>query len=343
MAIDGDGGKNTIFGGSGNDTINGFGGADILVGNDGNDILNGGNGADFLDGGNGNDVLNGGNGRDTLVGGAGDDVLSGGAGADTFVFAGSFGKDTITDLGGNDVIDLTAIAGVDSINDLTFKKVGGNVEVTVPGGGTIVVENATLAQVKNRIEVACLLRGTQVLTPEGEIAVEDLRIGTLVVTAGGEAKPVKWIGTRAYAKAFVAGNAKVAPVLFTAGSLGPNVPSRDLFVSPEHAVLVDHVLVTANLLVNGTSIRQIDGLEQVEYFHVELEQPEVIFTNGAATESYVDHGNRNMFENHQEFVDLYGEVSRADSARQRRFYAVFGGDALDAIRARLAVEAGLAA
>lgn len=59
----------------------------------------------MLDGGAGNDVISGGNGNDLLVGGLGNDTLTGGNGIDTFAFAGSFGRDVVTDFI-NDLIQL---------------------------------------------------------------------------------------------------------------------------------------------------------------------------------------------------------------------------------------------
>ena len=41
----------------------------------------------------------------------------------------------------------------------------------------------------------CFLRGTRILTPDGEIPIEDLTIGGLVETPGGPL-PVKWIGRK---------------------------------------------------------------------------------------------------------------------------------------------------
>ncbi len=77
--------------------------------------------------------------------------------------------------------------------------------------------------------------------------------------------------------------------------------------------------------MNGTTIRQDLTADQVDYFHVEFENPEVIFTNGAPTESYVDHGNRHMFQIHREFQDLYGEVSSDGMLRERRFAVIGDG------------------
>lgn len=77
---------NTIWGNTGDDTIDGGGGADVLFGNSDNDLIYGGIGADTIDGGAGNDNLYGNNNtavdsvgiKNTLYGGSGQDVLHGG-------------------------------------------------------------------------------------------------------------------------------------------------------------------------------------------------------------------------------------------------------------------------
>lgn len=335
-------GSDSIYGGKGADEIDGGAGKDQLFGGEGDDLVNGGAGDDLLIGATGDDILIGGAGNDIIDGGAGDDILTGGAGSDGFVFSGSFGDDIITKLDSGDTIDLTSFSAITDVSQLGIQQVGSGVQLNVPGGGTVFIQNATVAQVTSLIEVACLVRGSMVKTPAGEVPVESLAIGDLVLTVDGTAEPVKWIGRRGYSRSFVEASERLAPVLFTKGALGVNTPSRDLYVSPEHAVLIDHALVPAAKLVNGTTIRQVTDFDMVEYFHIEFEAPQVIFTDGAATESYVNHDNRRMFQNYQDYVDLYGNEG-VTTSRLRRFDFIEGGVELDAIRARLTNQARIAA
>lgn len=113
----------TIIGGDGDDLLTGNatavsslvgnGGADSLTGGTAADTLLGNDGNDSLDGGAGNDSLFGGNDDDTLVDGFGNDTLDGGSGNDTYVLTpGS--ADVLTDAGGTtDVVDFSgASAGI---------------------------------------------------------------------------------------------------------------------------------------------------------------------------------------------------------------------------------------
>lgn len=78
----GEGGNDTLVGGSNVDDFDGGEGDDLLIGGDGNDILRGSNGNDVIQGDGGNDQITGGAGNDLLRGGAGADVIRGGAGDD---------------------------------------------------------------------------------------------------------------------------------------------------------------------------------------------------------------------------------------------------------------------
>ncbi len=153
--------------------------------------------------------------------------------------------------------------------------------------------------------VPCYCRGTRIRTDAGEVAVEDLSIGDRLINHQGEARPIRWIGRRAYDGRFIVGDRNLLPICFQAGSLGSGMPRRDLYVSPLHAMFIDGMLIPAWALVNGVSIRQVDAVDRVEYFHVELATHDVIWAEGAAAESFLDTGSRCMFQNAAEYRAMF--------------------------------------
>jgi hypothetical protein len=163
--------------------------------------------------------------------------------------------------------------------------------------------------------------------------------GDLVTTADGSTKPVKWVGHRTYEAEFGASEAFVRPVVFTAGSLGGGLPVRDLKVSPQHAMLIDGVMVPAAALVNDVSIVRDVAPGAITYFHIELDGHEAILAEGAATETFVDNNSRALFDNADEYNLIHGTAS-ARPVEQPRLEEGFQ---LAAIRRRLAEIAGITA
>ena len=139
---------------------------------------------------------------------------------------------------------------------------GGPVSLDLPGFTSttqfsIVDDNNTDT---TTITQACYCRGTLIQTKTGQRLVEELQIGDEVMTASGRLRPIKWIGRRSYAARFIVGRKDVLPVCIKAGALDDNAPTRDLWISPNHAMYFDSadggVLVEAKDIVNGVSIVQ---------------------------------------------------------------------------------------
>ncbi len=143
--------------------------------------------------------------------------------------------------------------------------------------------------------VVCFAKGTLIMTPTGEVAVEMLKKSDLVETLDGPAQPIQMIVHRKLD--FAHDNEAYKPIEFKPGSLGPELPRRTLCVSPQHRILITSAapntaqstvgqLVAAKGLLHHRGIRQKNGCKAVEYFHLVFERHEVIYSEGVATESF---------------------------------------------------------
>jgi len=131
----------------------------------------------------------------------------------------------------------------------------------------------------------CFLNGTIIRTADGDRKIEDLAVGDLLPTVFGGICPIQWIGryslknsdpTKAWVK-------KALPVRVARSALGLDVPCGDLYVTKEHELLIDGVLVTAGSLINGTTITVYNPreLDELEFFHIKLERHNAIYAEGA--------------------------------------------------------------
>jgi hypothetical protein len=154
-------------------------------------------------------------------------------------------------------------------------------------------------------DVACFAAGTRILTPRGAVPIEQLQIGDTLVTRFHGTQPIGWIGFRHYNGRFIRNNHNVLPVRIRAGALGKNIPSRDLLVSPGHAIYLAGALIPAARLVNGATIIQLTSVSEIAYYHLELPLHDVIFAEDCPAESYLEDNCRQQFHNAAEYFRLY--------------------------------------
>ncbi|MCX7379830.1 MAG: FG-GAP-like repeat-containing protein [Alphaproteobacteria bacterium] len=188
--------------------------------------------------------------------------------------------------------------------------------------------------------VPCFTHGTRILTSAGEVAVQALKVGDLVVTHCGATVPVKWLGHRRLDCRRHPRPWDVWPVLVRAGAFGNRRPLRDLRLSPDHSVCVDGVLIPVRYLVNdATIIRERTGL--VTYWHVELDQHDVLFAEGLPAESYLDTGNRSGFENGSTVVQAHPDFALRVWEREACAPLVVSGRLLAAAKVHLLEHASV--
>ncbi|QEM81689.1 Hint domain-containing protein [Halomonas binhaiensis] len=158
----------------------------------------------------------------------------------------------------------------------------------------------------------CFAAGSMIATPEGEVAVETLAIGDLVMTASGEQVAVKWVGHQTF-RPVASSDENLQPVRISAGALETGKPNRDLVLTASHGVIIDGLVINAGALVNQGSIDFVAWNElpdTVTYYHIETENHEVILANGTEAETYIDYIERKAFDNYDEYVALYGTETR---------------------------------
>jgi hypothetical protein len=159
--------------------------------------------------------------------------------------------------------------------------------LTVVASGVAAMIPTGKAKAAGRHSHHCLMRGSLIDTDMGAVAVEDLKAGDLVRTIEGSFKPVRFVRHETHVRS--AGgrwSSAVAPVRIRQDAFARGMPSRDLLVSPLHAILVDGYLIQAETLVNGLSIVQDEfEADTIDYFHIECDDHEIVFAEGLAVET----------------------------------------------------------
>jgi hypothetical protein len=154
----------------------------------------------------------------------------------------------------------------------------------------------------------CYAKGTLIGTDRGFVPIEDIRLSDKVGTFGRieekMVRPIHGVAYKALLKVFDTrsknrfANIKfighftaeaicehTAPICITAGALGENKPERDLFVSPNHSMLIGDRMIFAKDMVNEITIYQDMSFEKIEYYHILSDDHYIINANGALSET----------------------------------------------------------
>ena len=219
-----------------------------------------------------------------------------GSGDDTLNFTDTAVSGDIRGNGGTDSLNLPAGTVVTDDNGTFTVTLG---ETYTLSSGTFELPSGSIVNYttfENGVGIPCFTRNTLIETTQGRCCIQELRVGDLIPTATHGIQKIRWIGSRRLEVSDLAGNAKLHPVRITAGALGKGLPKRDLLVSRQHRMQVSSVIAermfgTTDVLI--PAIRLIDlpgifvdtGVASVEYFHLLFDAHEVIFAEGAPTES----------------------------------------------------------
>jgi hypothetical protein len=172
----------------------------------------------------------------------------------------------------------------------------------------------------------CFLKGTTIRTADGDRKIEELAVGDLLPTVFGGICPIQWIGYYTHKKSDQARPwvKDVRPVRVARSALGPDLPRADLYVSKEHALLIDGVLVTAGSLINGTTIALYDAREhkELEFFNIKFARHNVIYAEGVSCETLINFDESAV--NFAEYLRRYGPPTTQE-ARCAPYLSCTGG------------------
>ncbi|MGR3676741.1 MAG: Hint domain-containing protein [Paracoccaceae bacterium] len=269
----------TIPNAGGNDQLRGGGGSDTLYGQEGDDFLTGGRGDDQVSGGTGSDSIMAAQG-DTVSGDEGDDTI-------TLLELNEAGTGDITIDGGegDEASGDTLVLG--NVVDYSTFELTSN----TPGdlAGTVEMLDGSLVTFSNIENIICFTPGTRIATSRGPRCVDELQPGDLVLTRDNGLQPLRWVGSRD-----VEATGRFAPIELSETILQD--ARAPLLVSPQHRILWtgsraqmlfgdSEVFVSAKHLLEHPAVTRREG-GIVTYMHLMFDQHEIIYANGAATESF---------------------------------------------------------
>lgn len=148
----------------------------------------------------------------------------------------------------------------------------------------------------DRFDPLCFCAGTRIETDRGPVPVEDLVPGDRVMTLDHGMQAIRWVGQRGVGLAETVAHPDILPIRIAAGAMGSGLPRRDLWLSPQHRVMVRsrisermtgaaEALVAAKHLCGLPGISQVSVPRTVTYLHLRLDRHEVIQADGLWAET----------------------------------------------------------
>ena len=246
--------------------------------------------------------------------------------------------ETIAGFAQHDTIELTGFTATSDTftgAGLVLAGTGGPKTIGIQGAFTTASFNVTTASGNTYVALQppCFAAGTRIATARGDIPVEALRIGDHAILPDRGSEPVVWIGRRAVNCARHPEPRNVWPVRITANTFGPGQPQRDLYLSPDHAIFIDDVLVPVKYLIDGAAIAQV-RMNAITYYHVELPHHAVLLADGLPVESYLDTGDRAAFGDDR-VIALHADFSSRLWEARGCAPLVVAGPKLDMVRRML--------
>ncbi len=195
----------------------------------------------------------------------------------------------------------------------------------------VLADKSTLPMSQIERLIPCFTPGTYIATPRGAVLVEDLKVGDRVVTRDNGLQSIKWVGKKRLDHVQLKTLVALRPILIEAGSLGENIPDRDMLVSPGHRMLIVSKIAQlyfgqSEVLVAAKDMCDIDGVgvavvPYITYVHFLCDNHELVLADGAWSESFQpgDYSLKGMDEDQrEELFELFPDIATKEGVKGYR-------------------------
>ncbi len=188
--------------------------------------------------------------------------------------------DVVDDVDGWDVNDND----IDGTGNFTLAD--SDDDVPADGSGAVPLS----ADLDFRDVVPCFAPGTMLQGKWGEIPVEEIQLGDLLMTVDHGLQPVRWVGKRTVSTAELVRHPNLRPVIVRKHAFGNR---RKMLVSPQHGLVMqfgsNDLLVRAKHaaeILGGKYARTHRSSTAVTYIHIMFEQHELVLAESSPTEAF---------------------------------------------------------